>query len=281
MAAISRLARDQGESNKIFQWLTPHGKIINLDVGQYLDEFAASAQIPPHVVKDGRPVFWHWHAHQFRRFFAILYFYRYEEASIEALSHHLRHFNIEMTRHYVTMDPEVAALWTDVEWGYMGHIARQIVSGERSVSGAAGTRLKRVARRLIDTFRRRLLVVSPKRVGAALTNMMQRKGLILTPKPWVTCTCPLTHEAALTAACRRSEQLAPNTTGPNFANAGPTVCSRCPHGLTEGAKRPYVAEEVAYLEAATASDSANITLFGVLQKGRIIELKAILEKNYS
>lgn len=281
MAAVSRPARQLGGSDRLFQWLNSQGKIVNLDIGRHLDAFATTVSVPPHVVHDGVAQFWHWHPHQFRRFFAILYFYRFEGASIEALSHHLRHFNIEMTRRYVTMDPEVAALWTDVEWGYMGHIARQIVSGERSVSGAAGARLKRAAKHLIDTFRRRLLVVSPERVGAALASMMMRKGLVLTPKPWVTCSCPSTHDAAKAAACRRSEQLAPDATGPNFANAGPTVCSRCPHGITESGKRMFVEDEAAYLGAATASDTADGTLFGVLQKARVIELKVVLENNYS
>jgi integrase len=236
MVAVSRSAREAVGSDRLFQWLNPQGQIIKLDIGRYLDGFAATVNVPPHLVHDGVPKFWHWHPHQFRRFFAILYFYRFEGASIEALSHHLRHFNIEMTRRYVTMDPEVAALWIDVEWGYMGHIARQIVSGERSVSGAAGTRLKRAAKRLTDTFRRRLLVVAPERVGAALANMMLRRGLVLTPKPWVTCSCPRTHDAARTAACRRSEEVAQDVTGPNFANAGPTVCPRCPHGCRRRSK---------------------------------------------
>jgi len=77
----------------------------------------------------------------------VLYFYRYEGATIEVLSHHLRHFSLEMTKRYVTQDSEVAALWTDVEWGYAGDVARSIVAGERSVSGAAGERLKKAGRR--------------------------------------------------------------------------------------------------------------------------------------
>src|SRR5690606_6932104 len=148
-------------------------------------------------------VAWHWHPHQFRRFFAVLYFYRFESGSIEVLSHHLRHFSLEMTRRYITEDAEVAALWTDTEWDYMGQVARSIVSGERSISGSAGERLKKTAKRLIDVFRRKLQVATPERVGASLTLIMQRQGMVLTPKPWVTCSCPRTREAAAKAGCRR------------------------------------------------------------------------------
>lgn len=280
MSAVSKHARLQTGSERLFQCMDANGRVIALDIGRHLDKFAKAVDIPPLSERNGSRIFWHWHPHQFRRFFAILYFYRFEDASIEALSHHLRHFNIEMTRRYVTMDPEVAALWTDVEWGYMGHVARQIATGERSVFGAAGSKLKRTAMRLMDTFRRRLTVVAPERVGAALTSIMLRKGLVLTPKPWVTCGCPLTHDAALVAACRRNEQVAVGVFGPNFANAGPTVCARCPHAIGDGAKRSYVEEEAAYLEAAAAYEPPLASLFRAQQKARLVEIKAALSSNY-
>jgi hypothetical protein len=73
-----------------------------------------------------------------RRFFAVFYFYRFDGATIETLAHHPRHFNLEITRRYVTQDKEVASLWRDVEWGYMGDVARAIVAGERAVGGPMG-----------------------------------------------------------------------------------------------------------------------------------------------
>lgn len=48
-------------------------------------------------------------SHMFRRFFAILYFHRYEHAELRALKQHLRHLDIAMTRVYVT-DPTTRAL---------------------------------------------------------------------------------------------------------------------------------------------------------------------------
>lgn len=43
-------------------------------------------------------------SHMFRRFYAILYYHRYEHAELRALKQHLRHLDIAMTRVYVT-DP--------------------------------------------------------------------------------------------------------------------------------------------------------------------------------
>lgn len=280
LQALSAGARIQSGSELLFQWLSPNGEIIFFDCGRTLDEFASTVGVPPHRQQDGSHRTWHWHPHQFRRFFAILYFYRFEGASIEALSHHLRHFSLEMTRRYVTQDPEVAALWTDVEWGYMGHVARSIAAGERSVSGAAGTRLKKLAYRLLDLFRRKLQVISPDRVGAALKLVMQRQGMVLTPKPWVTCSCPSTLDAAAIAACRRQTTHKDNAIGPDFAHAGPTVCSACPHAITQAGNSSAVDSELSRLESVSLSKPRRGTLFGELEDARLVELHTVRKSRY-
>lgn len=278
LTAISERARKSTGTTQLFQWLSPSGKVIKLSVGRFLDDFAAAVEVPPHRPPQGQPIIWHWHPHQFRRFFAVLYFYRFEGATIEALSHYLRHFSLEMTKRYVTKDPEVAAIWTDVEWGYTGHVARSIVAGERSVSGAAGERLKKTAQRLLDLFRQKLQVTSPERAGSSLALIMQRKGMVLTPKPWVTCSCPRTRDAAAVAACRRQTVASSNAVGPDFAHAGAAVCSSCTHAVTEGARLNFVDAELIHLEAADASKPRDRTLFGLLEESRLIELRGIRHK---
>ena len=278
---ISESARRETQSDALFQWLSPDGEWTRLDVAPRLDDFAALVHVPLHKPRSREPEVWHWHPHQFRRFFAILYFYRYEFGNIEALSHHLRHFSLEMTRRYVTEDPDVAALWTDTEWGYMGHVARAIVSGERSIAGAAGEHLKKAARRLIDVFRRNLQVATTDRVGATLSVFMQRQGLVLTPKPWVTCTCPRTRDAASKAACRRIGPPDADAIGPNFAQAGPTVCAICPHAMTEGQRQPFVDLEVRHLEATSVSRPRAGTIFGELEAARVLEIRHVRDTRYA
>lgn len=281
LAKISESARIKTGTDQLFQWLSSSGEVHRLDVGRHLDDFAAEVNVPLHLVKGKPPSVWHWHPHQFRRFFAILYFYRYEGANIETLSHFLRHFSLEMTKRYVTQDPEVAALWTDVEWGYMGHVARSIVAGERSVSGSAGERLKKLSRRLIDLFRRKLHIVSPDRIGASLTLLMQRHGMVLTPKPWVTCSCPRTVVAASKAACRKQTARESGAMGPDFAHAGPSVCSNCPHAITEGARTGVLDLEVDHLEAAVSSGARTKTMFGELEAARVVELREVRNSRYA
>lgn len=274
---ISAAARATTGSALIFQWKAPDGSIVSLDCGRRLDRFAAEVGVPGHGDGPDRSVPWHWHPHQFRRFFAVLYFYRFEGATIEALSHHLRHFNLEMTRHYITKDPEVAAMWTDVRWNYEGRVALSVASGT-AVAGSAGDRLRKVAQRIRDALARKLHVVDPNHLGSALALVMRRQGMVLTPKPWVTCTCPTTRDAARTAACRRRAR-ADDPSGPDFAHAGPTVCGDCPHALVLDRHQTTLSNERNHLADAENGHRAG-TLFGALESARIIELDRIEETRY-
>lgn len=280
LQSISKAARLEARNDLLFQWLNLNGECVRLDVGRHLDDFATAVRVPLYEARGKPAVAWHWHPHQFRRFFAVLYFYRFESGSIEVLSHHLRHFSLEMTRRYITEDAEVAALWTDTEWRYMGQVARSIVSGERSISGSAGERLKKTAKRLIDVFRRKLQVATPERVGASLTLIMQRQGMVLTPKPWVTCSCPRTREAAAKAGCRRQRPSDVSAVGPDFAYAGPSVCSSCPHAVIEGARKPFVDAEVQHLETAAASKARAGTIFGAWEEARVVGLRHARDARY-
>lgn len=278
LAVVSALPADPSEAIlavlDLLQWLTPEGAILHLNVGRHLDDFATAVGVPQHTPRGGVPTTWHWAPHQFRRFFAILYFYRFEGASIEVLSHHLRHFSLEMTKRYITEDPEVASIVTDVEWSYMGDVARSIAAGERSVAGSAGAKLKKTARRLIDLLRRKVHVVaSIDNVGAALNLVMQRSGMVLTPKPWVTCSCPRTKDAALVAGCRHDSQISDRAVGPDFAQAGPSVCSACPHAIIEGDRQGFIAAEIEHLENVAANDARSGTIFGALERERVVELR--------
>lgn len=56
-------------------------------------------------------------SHMFRRFFAILYFHRYEHAELRALKQHLRHLDVAMTRVYVT-DPASRPLAEQIQMAW-------------------------------------------------------------------------------------------------------------------------------------------------------------------
>ncbi|WP_237152357.1 site-specific integrase [Oryzibacter oryziterrae] len=281
LLSISNNARKESGRSLIFLAMKEGGSTVQLDVGQHLDEFAAAAGVPLHQPRGGLPQAWHWTPHQMRRLFATLYFYRHDGATIEVLSHQLRHFSMEMTRRYVTLDAEAAAIWQDTEMSYRSNFARSIAAGERAVGGPMGERLKKVAARIIGQFRRKMQVVSPDRAGASLFMFMERERLVLTPKPWVTCSCPLSNDAARKAVCRQEDPNLVKAKGPDFSNAGPLTCHKCPFAIVEGSRTATVCGEVEHLQRALKTSNHKPTLFEDLERLNLIQISNAYEVTYS
>jgi hypothetical protein len=76
------------------------------------------------MAKDSDGKYWKLSEHQFRRFFAIMYFYRYgteNDASFEALMYHLRHTDWTMTDRYLT-EKEAGRIFREVEEEWLSQI---------------------------------------------------------------------------------------------------------------------------------------------------------------
>ena len=144
MEKLSKTARQATNQDCIWQFRQLRdGKCHDIHPRKYLDHFH-KINLSLSEIK------WKFSAHQFRRFFAIAYFWFYEKGHVAALSHHLRHYDLDMTRRYVT-DTEFGRLWKDVQMEWQAKFVRDVVYGTRSVGGKAGHRLNQ----LIDQFRKR------------------------------------------------------------------------------------------------------------------------------
>jgi hypothetical protein len=275
LCLISAPARANGASS-LYSWIMPTGlgraKVREISPRLSLNDLASAVGTPMHSI-DGIDSDWHWIPRQFRRFFAVLYFYRFEGADIAILSYFLRHFDIETTRGYLTHDPEAAKFFREVEKDYVRRLADSIADGERVVGGAMGERLKKITKLIKSKLRKHLMVTSS--VGEQLYNVIERGGLVITPKPWTTCTCPRTQLAAKKARCRAGQVITDDTLGPSFADAGPLVCSICKWALLEPAKSKYAVRTEVTLEAAVASGCREGTLFGDLERDNLIELQKL------
>ena len=277
LIAISATARAEG-LNDVFWWLAPPAardrwSPREISPRKLLNPFAGLVETPPHHHgKETSP--WHWIPRQFRRFFAVLYYYRFEGADIAILSYFLRHFDIETTRGYVTRDPEAAKIWRDVERDYVRRLADSIASGERQVGGAMGDRLKKLAKLIKERLEKRLFV-SKETVGGTLHHIIERGGLVVTPKAWVTCTCPRTNNAAKKARCRAGQTISQEIVGPSYADAGPTVCGDCRWALMEPAKHDYASRTQSQLEGSVESGNGNGTLFRELERAQLVDLRRI------
>lgn len=219
---------------------------------------------------------WYWQPRQFRRLFAVIFFYRYK-GKIETLAHHLRHFDSRMTNDYVTKDPEIAKVWDQEVWRHQVEIARDIVSGRTTYSGAMGKRLTKLVERLRKKFSDKINVV-PETFEAALLRQLRKGQFVLRPKLWVTCSCPNSRKACEKAACRKAAGYCGDDHGPDFAAAGPTVCPGCPFAMIGPDNIVYIDQHLERAKAsAKAATADGPTIFAELQAANVLKLTSVVK----
>ncbi len=232
---ISKGARDNSKNDSLWQWLDESsGEVMELAPWRILDSLAEFND----VFADTEPR-WHFTPHQFRRFFALLYFWRYEKGDLAALAHHLRHFDLEMTRHYVT-DVEFNRIWMEAETEWKESFLREVIEGSRSVGGRAGVRLKREIKKLLALYRKHVEVVAPERTFQKLKRLADRWGSEFKQFVWGTiCACPKRTALATHAKCKGAHRV-----GPVYANAREELCSQCPFAIRSSRFNQKVSERI-------------------------------------
>ncbi|MYD94733.1 MAG: tyrosine-type recombinase/integrase [Chloroflexi bacterium] len=171
---------------------------------------------------------WRFHPHQFRRFFAMVYFWRYEPGDVAALAHHLRHFDLEMTRQYVT-DGGFGRIWQDVAEERQRDVLASVVDGSRWVGGPAGEQLKKRIEALKRRYRRDVQVVAAKRIVDKLLRLAKKWGSPCKLHVWGTiCVCPQKGSPipGRNARCKGAQER-----GPVFSQATVATCARCPYAV--------------------------------------------------
>ena len=171
---------------------------------------------------------WRFHAHQFRRFFAMVYFWRYEQGDLAGLAHHLRHFELEMTRQYVT-DDAFSRIWQDVAEERQRDVLASVVDGSRWIGGPAGEQLKARIETLKRHYRRDVQVVAAERITEKLLRLAKKWGSACKLHVWGTiCVCPQKGypDQGRHAHCKGAQER-----GPVFSQATVATCARCPYAV--------------------------------------------------
>ena len=171
---------------------------------------------------------WKFHPHQFRRFFAMVYFWRYEQGDVAGLAHHLRHFELEMTRQYVTGDA-FSRIWQDVAEERQRDVLASVVDGSRWIGGPAGEQLKARIETLKRHYRRGVQVVAPERITEKLLRIAKKWGSACKLHVWGTiCVCPQKGypNQGRHAHCKGAQER-----GPVFSQATVATCARCPYAV--------------------------------------------------
>jgi integrase len=272
---LRSLTAGEGESKSsgpLFEYLDPVTNRFNiLYPERFLNQFAESVGAHEYANDNNSKIeSWSWVTRQFRRFFAVLFFYRYK-GKLETLAHHLRHFNLQITNDYITLDPDNAKIWTQEVWNFQVQVSRDLVTGRSTYSGPMGKRLNNLAARLRDKFSSSVVVVSEV-IAKALVRQMKKNQLVLTPKLWVTCTCPRNRKGCERAACRKAAGYDGSDIGPDFSAAGPTVCPDCPWALIGTENLAYMDEQLEAM-SAIASGEGGPTIFAELQAANVVALR--------
>ena len=266
METLSASARAESDDPSIWQIKRPgQGAVIRLQ----------PADTGLNVFRDvcGAPeTDWRFTAHQFRRFFATLYFWWYDGSTdIAALSHHLRHFDIEMTRQYVTAI-DYGAQWRDAHEEWKAAFFRDAVYGGRRISGKAGRRLTQLAEKLQKRFRKDIDVLPRHRVVNQILRIGKRLGAPFKLHVWGTiCACPQLPAFSRHARCKGSAD-----TGPVFENACESACGECPFAIHTERFLPQA--QAALQKRRALSAASPDSLLKTMADAECVSLEAIIAK---
>lgn len=221
-------------------------RVATFRLGKALNDFVRFLQLSPQ--KEGTQ--WTFTPHQFRRFFAILYFWGYRYRNLAALSHHYRHLDPAMTQIYVT-EQETGAIFREVDKQHTVDLLSETALGERNLTGPFAERFKKVAIRLYRRYRRSTKVVTPNLVRKVVERYVNKSRRRLKVMPWgMCCVLPSPHELNQARCLRNQPNRIP--TGPDFSNSSPTICCECPYHATEQLFEPFLRSQLQSHERAAA-----------------------------
>lgn len=254
---FSQRSRMQTDTQFIFQYNVPGTNVCYgisseglpiFDLGGFLSKFGYFVDVP--MMEDGTK--WLFKPHQFRRFFAILYIWIYELGDWDALSFHLRHFNPEMTKRYVT-DSELGQIISLANKEHTAQIIANAALGKSEIAGLGGKRLKEAAMHLYAKMNQRVQVVSERKFVQRISRYVDRAGITLHAMPWGFCAASIDKA---NSGCECSE----SKFKPEFTQATISTCKDCVFSIRSGASLPYLNGTIKFHEKITQSQNLPIIL---------------------
>lgn len=189
-------------------------------------------------------------AHVFRRFYAIIYYYRFEHGGLLALRYQLAHLNCDMTKQYVTSamidaiearipialrrTPEAVRAAINNEWQAVDEVIREVGSDKLYsviVDLLGGQAFSGGFPRLVEKLHRRFSsdldysAMDTERQARRLQQRLTGRGHSLRPLPHADCAAGASK--ARGARCSNSKG-----SGPAPENSSVEVCRVCPYSWT-------------------------------------------------
>ncbi len=252
-ALLSRWSQPVREANGDKQLFQVPGMVDHSEVsagsyrfGEYLKKFSSFVRTP----KLDDESEWNFTPHQFRRFFAITYIWRFDGADYGALTYQLRHFNIEATRRYVT-DAEMGRILKEEGRSYTVSKLMAIAQGDSKPGGTMGKRMERHIHRL----RKTVDVAGDRDMQRKVERAVDSLGIVLRGTPWGYCGCKDTAPARRRAKCLRPDWKGGAVTVDGYPDVGgssETNCMGCVHNMVDQLRKPRWSEEAERLERSLA-----------------------------
>ncbi|MFS2174884.1 hypothetical protein ACCC98_02805 [Rhizobium pisi] len=278
---MEKLKRATGHpSNYLFDLLDPvTGTGVDIDFSKRVKSYAKWLNLPPS--DDGSET--ELAAHQFRKFFAITYFYRYRFPSLPALSLHMLHLNLDVTRAYLASaarnslqirdEAKSAAKkhekdhndinrledFEEIGRGFVFDILLSATRGEIKLAGTAGLHLMRDLAKLTERLGDVVDVHDSVEADDALNSLLQQfaSGKTFRPHPegHGFCACDQTQSCLMAANCLRAKsiELGVDITTFNDVDHGyaeDLTCGTCVHHFILPDLWPYWDNEITRCEAA-------------------------------
>jgi integrase len=223
-------ARAKTGTRFFFQYIHIQSEeVLEFDFINALKAFADFVGVPP--MEDGN--YWVFKPHQFRRFFALLYMYRYDYGShgkFEALSYHLRHLNMEMTKRYVEEIREGDMLKAMREQ-HVVDLMSDSLTKKRIFHGGGGDAMNEQLDAMLKEVVKGSEVLpenTPIHVARQIAErVMKRLGIEMVPFVWGYCYAfKDIEDGVFHGNCIKKDAVAAR---PNLALATPKSCYNCKH----------------------------------------------------
>ena len=165
MKAIAELSTQHTGKTLLFQWFQMdsgrHGVVKNYAalITFFAEQKGLTKDLSGHEIK--------YACHQFRRFFAILFYWRYGEKDIYALSSYLGHFSIEMTKLYI-QELTGEGLFNEEERKWLAKTIGNAWYKGQKLGGNVGKGINDKGKKLIASFKSRLKLIKPVRLETYL-----------------------------------------------------------------------------------------------------------------
>ncbi|MFC3316150.1 hypothetical protein ACFOHY_04885 [Rhizobium rosettiformans] len=270
---IADLHADEATTNKLFVTYAPNLKrFVELNVDRGITEFARKLDAVSYE-EDGVEKEWVWYPRQFRRFFAVLFFHRFN-GGMETLCHELRHWSVDQARGYATLDTEAARYWLKTEQEFKRHVATTIANDEEELTGPLANRYRKLSERSKRLLRGKIVLVD-QTAAELIVRHMGRQANVFTVNAWSTCGCPNSQKGTDKANCRKGGKG--QGLGASLKDAGTSVCGDCPWGMQNSAQRAYVARDAGKTREILDNDCRPQNIFKMLQERRYLRLVELVE----